>query len=83
MRLRYSSEILACRSRRIELIRREIESSLKMCHHIRIKEIEGIKYVQYLSMFGELEFEHPFEPVAEKKVEEPVPLIRARNRRRA
>ena len=53
-----------------------------MCHSMRMKEVNGVKVVQYLDYCGNVEFEEPLEPIVEPKQEEPLrPLQVSYNKR--
>ena len=48
---------------------------IRMCHDVRIVEIDGIKYAQYIDYLGDIEAQVPL-PEEEKLevVEEPIPI---------
>jgi len=48
---------------------------IRMCHDVRIVEIDGVKYAQYIDYLGDIEMQVPL-PEEEKLevVEEPIPV---------
>ena len=55
----------------------------RMCHDVRVVEIDGVKYAQYIDYFGEIELQVPI--LQEEKpevIEEPRPILVKNTRRR-
>jgi len=55
-----------------------------MCHDVRIVEINGVKYAQYIDYLGDIEMQIPL-PQEEDKlevVEEPIPILVKQTRKR-
>ena len=54
-----------------------------MCHDVRIVEIDGVKYAQYIDYLGDIEMQIPL-PQEEKLevVEEPIPILVKQTRKR-
>ncbi len=56
---------------------------IRMCHDVRIVEIDGVKYAQYIDYLGDIEMQVPL-PEEEKLevVEEPIPILVKQTRKR-